>query len=517
MKTPYPAATALSARVWPNYPMTSDRSRGWLRYLFRKATTPDNWDKEGRPHPHWDDVTGAPTTSWQRFDLLKSCYALPLLCDRTPAWREVYGRILDELITRYTGYWTARDWLEQIGEDPKRKQYPQEYYDTWIPKSLWGNYDVPGWTANGIQPWGLQMDPIGADGNLFFKGDFLILLGFYVYITGDQKWNRPFKIVRNGPDTFTWTYSGIAHYLFEQLSKHPEGCHCENTKIWPLCMSRAGLGLALHDMLYRSTYRTAFDIFWEYARQNYLSLQSGRVVGPVTAYYDPILSFHQTGEHIPLMKIAPAQSVLPLYRDDARALFDAEMALLKWRELPIGVGERKFNPTEVHQAHLLAQEFGEDGLSAKLAEFSDARFGPTWDVATAEFTWRFGLDEEHPRGQLNATAAMAEAGGPDAWWGIVNRPNRKRLAEPTVHGVDFPKVCLSQAVYDPSAAQLIIATDDGVPAHRGEPTTFRISNVVPGNCSVEVDGTKSDNWRIVEGQIEISTTVGNHTVVVRCG
>ena len=69
------------------------------------------------------------------------------------------------------------------------------------------------------------------------------------------------------------------------------------------------------------------------------------------------------------MKIAPAQSVLPLYRDDACALFDAEMALLKWRELPIGVGERKFNPTEVHQAHLLAQEFGEDGLSANSPNF----------------------------------------------------------------------------------------------------------------------------------------------------
>ena len=31
------------------YPATSDRSRGWLRYLYRKATTPDNWDKDGRP------------------------------------------------------------------------------------------------------------------------------------------------------------------------------------------------------------------------------------------------------------------------------------------------------------------------------------------------------------------------------------------------------------------------------------------------------------------------------------
>ena len=27
-------------------------------------------------------------------------------------WREVYGRILDEFITRYTGYWAAKDWLD---------------------------------------------------------------------------------------------------------------------------------------------------------------------------------------------------------------------------------------------------------------------------------------------------------------------------------------------------------------------------------------------------------------------
>ncbi|HXV80392.1 MAG TPA: hypothetical protein VEG60_10975 [Candidatus Binatia bacterium] len=45
------------------YPATSDRSRGWLRYLYRKATTPDNWDKEDEPHAHWDNVTGEPTTT----------------------------------------------------------------------------------------------------------------------------------------------------------------------------------------------------------------------------------------------------------------------------------------------------------------------------------------------------------------------------------------------------------------------------------------------------------------------
>ena len=215
------------------YPATSDRSRGWLRYLYRKATTPDNWDKDGEPHAHWDNVTGPPTTSWHRMDLVRSSYAIPLMADRTPAWREVYGRILDELIIRFTGYWAAKDWLDQIGEDPRRDHYPEEWYQRLIPPFLRGKYDVPGWTANGVEPWGLQMDPIGADGNLFFKGDFLIVLGLHAYVTGDEKWNRPFDIVRNGADSFTWTHSRIAEYLFSQMSKRPEGVHCENTKIWP--------------------------------------------------------------------------------------------------------------------------------------------------------------------------------------------------------------------------------------------------------------------------------------------
>lgn len=216
------------------YPATSDRSRGWLRYLYRKATTPDNWDKDGRPHAHWDDVTNEPMASWHRMDLVRSSFAIPLMADRTPAWREVYGRILNELVVRFTGYWTARDWLEQIGDDPSRGRYPEEWYRTLIPPFLRGRYDVPGWTANGVEPWGLQMDPVAADGNLFFKGDFLLVLGLHLYVTGDEKWNRPFDVVRDGADTFSWTHTRIAEYLFSQMTKRPEGVHCENTKIWPM-------------------------------------------------------------------------------------------------------------------------------------------------------------------------------------------------------------------------------------------------------------------------------------------
>jgi hypothetical protein len=159
---------------------------------------------------------------------------MPLMADMTPAWREVYATILDALVFRYTGYWAAKDWLEQIGDDPRREHYPEAWYEQLIPLHLRGRYNVPGWTANGVAPWGLQMDPVRADGALWFKGYFLLLLGFHLYVSGDRKWNRPFDMIRDGQNTFSWTHTAIAEHLFSQWSGRPEGCHCENTKIWPL-------------------------------------------------------------------------------------------------------------------------------------------------------------------------------------------------------------------------------------------------------------------------------------------
>ncbi len=213
------------AKTIRGYPATSERSRGWLRYLYRKATTPDSWDKDGEPHPHWDRYTREPTTSWARFDLIESSQAMVLMADATPAWREVYSEILDELVSRHTGYWAAKDWLEQIGPDPRRESYPEQWYQYLIPEHLRGQYDVPGWTANGVEPWGLQMDPIGADGNLFFAGWFNMMLGFHLYVSGDEKWNQPFEMIRDGENTFTWTHTKIANHLAQQWSQMPAGPH----------------------------------------------------------------------------------------------------------------------------------------------------------------------------------------------------------------------------------------------------------------------------------------------------
>ena len=136
--------------------------------------------------------------SWHRFDLVDSSYAMGLMAHRTPAWTEPYVAVLDQLIERHTGWWSASDWLTQFGHDPDRADYP-DIYRLFIPPELFGDYDAPGWTANGIEPWGIQMDPVGADGMLFYKGFFLVLLGIRSMIAGDDdRWNEPFEMIRDG-------------------------------------------------------------------------------------------------------------------------------------------------------------------------------------------------------------------------------------------------------------------------------------------------------------------------------
>src|SRR5438132_9147343 len=104
-----------------------DRSRGWLRYIWEKATTADDWSIDGEPHPWWDRYSTPPLCSLARFDLHETGYVLPVMCDVTPAWPEVYTRIADELLGRYTTFWSVIDWVTMIGHDPNADRHPPEW------------------------------------------------------------------------------------------------------------------------------------------------------------------------------------------------------------------------------------------------------------------------------------------------------------------------------------------------------------------------------------------------------
>ena len=105
--------------------------------------------------------------------------------------------------------------MTQFGPDPDRGSYPDQYRAL-IPQDLWGNYDVPGWTANGVEPYGIQMDPVAADGMLFFKGFFGLLLGLHRYVSNDSKWNEPFEMIRDGDHTFSWTHTDVSRVISQR-------------------------------------------------------------------------------------------------------------------------------------------------------------------------------------------------------------------------------------------------------------------------------------------------------------
>jgi hypothetical protein len=96
---------------------------------------------------------------------------------------------------------------------------------------------------------------------------------------------------------------------------------------------------------------------------------------------------------------------------------------------------------------------------------------------------------------------------------LYHEPNLRKFIEPTVYGVDFPDVYLSQAWYDAGRRTLVVSTDAGLSRAAGSATSFRVQNI---GCDVRVliDDRPSEQWSIVDGDLEITTTVGEHTILI---
>ena len=74
-------------------------------------------------------------------------------------------------------------------------------------------------------------------------------MGTYSYVSGDDKWEKPFQVTGYNDRLFEWNQHTITEFIRDQWVERPQGAHCENTKIWPYCLSAAGLGLQLYDKI----------------------------------------------------------------------------------------------------------------------------------------------------------------------------------------------------------------------------------------------------------------------------
>jgi hypothetical protein len=495
------AAQQPDAALPAPFPTLSPRTRGWLHFLWEKATTPDDWSRSGTPHPWWDRYSVPGVQSYPRFDLQFSSYALLLMADQTPAWREAYSRILDGLADRFRTYWGAIDWLTQVGDDPERKNYSAAEMGLLRP-DLRGNYNRVGWTANGVQPWGLQPDPIGADGFLFFRGWFNLLLSIYKYVSGDGKWERPFTVTGYGDREFEWDHARIADLLERQYRQRPEGPHCENTKVWFFCNSAAALGLYLYDRLHGTGKHRAVENWLEYARRNYMSVSRSGALEWITRFYDPLVNFKlnvgpQGGADVAFL-------LLPQQRELATFLYEAAATALGWRNPGLAA------PSTL--GLVLAHQFGDADAEARLRAAAERASDPrVFGEHGEKFGWFFGLNEPYPRGQTSAMMMVAEVGQPGAWSRAFEAPHTSKFTAPTVEGLDFPSVGVHQAWNDTATSTLHVGTYAPIPDRRGRDTSWRVSALPnPRAVSIRCDGEPFTRFEVVgRDTIRLDTTIEN--------
>ena len=496
-----PSPSSLPEAPASPFPTLNRRALGWLRFLWEKSTTPDDWGSNGVPHPWWDRYTAPVVLSYGRFDLSFSAYGILMMADQTPAWREVYTRMTDEMAKRYPTYWGAIDWLTQIGDDPKRAKYPASVMAT-LPPNLRGNYNRFGWVANGVEPWGLQNDPIGADGYLFFRGWFHLLLATYKYVSGDDKWARPFKVTGYGDEEFEWDHHRLAARLDEQYRRRPEGPQCENTKIWFYCNTAAALGMYLYDKMYsRDTHRSARN-FLEYARKNYVGVAADGKLEWVTSYYDPVVNFKLNGP--PAGGMSTAFLLAPQDREFATFLYEAA----------VNAGGLRGASAQVRASSamlLMARELGDTAVADKLKAAAERESDPRFFGKQNEmFGWWTNFPTEgFPRGQASATLMVSEIGRGGDWLRAFQVPHLDKFAAPTVEGVDFPSMGLYQAWNDRESGTLNVGTYAAAPDKRGGTTTFRVTNL-PNASTVRIaaDGQPFTRFEVTgPTSIRVDTTI----------
>ena len=206
----------------------------------------------------------------------------------------------------------------------------------------------------------------------------------------------------------------------------------------------------------------------------------------------------------------------PQHYADAQRLYEASRSPVPQNPDPARKSALLADPRNFAVDLLMAREMGDTARYQALHALAEQVGEPTWDRERGEFSYRFGLGEPYPRGQANAVMMAAEAGGKQAWWRIFNEPNLRKFDQPTVCGVDFPRLGISQAIYDEEKETLAVSTYAADPWMAGTATTFTVDHLrEPAQSRLLRDGSVYEGWRVSgEDRIEVKAEVQDHAYLV---
>jgi hypothetical protein len=146
--------------------------------------------------------------------------------------------LLAGICDRLRQYHGFNEWVEQRGPDPRRADYPQGWRGLLIPLEVWGSYDCPGWAANGRQEVGFEPNPIEAQGAIYYKGFFNLVLGLQALLAPARSPTQAIDIVYDDEWRFRYSHREINTILTQEfgaaLEGQSQGLCCEIHKLWPL-------------------------------------------------------------------------------------------------------------------------------------------------------------------------------------------------------------------------------------------------------------------------------------------
>jgi len=295
-------------------------------------------------------------------------------------------------------------------------------------------------------------------------------------ISGDGKYQEPQPVIHDDTDV-RYSCEQIISLLNEQ---HRVGVD-----------ALAGLAAQLHDQLYDTAYRRSEHWLIRWGPYFHRGIVRALRIAPVDPdqalrVYECLWRKHGVDDDEGCHLNWPAELTAPFVIDDWVA----------------NAGALAF-----------ARELNDVERLEGLRRWFDARYSPTFE--DGEFFFTFGIEDPWRRGIANVWAAMAQVAESGAMRRLYNEPNMDRHSQPTVIGVDYPNLAVRQAYYDPEKDALVVGTAAGA-GRLGDPTAFKVTNLVDGDHQVVSDGAPSDCWDpIGPGEIRVRTTIGDHTFVVR--
>jgi hypothetical protein len=562
-----------------DYPKLSREGLGALKFNWRKANVQDDWTKGGSLSDAWDRVSGWPYWKKPSYDLDYGMRVLAKIGQEVPAWRDVVGDCAHLLTGRMPQFAAWFDWVEEVGLDPNAGKYSYLAYRSLIPPGFAGVYNSPGYIGNGLKthldeieasvfvttrrapqathPYYPQhspavgrtfnADPIYANGssNMMYKGYFAHQLMLGYSMTGDPAFLKKQHLVYDEEISYDYSAEDIIRVMCEQhLSARDEngspmiyGIDCEVGKVFPVCVTVGGLAAHLHDTMFGTSYRAGYDRWLAWAKDN-ITGGNSEPDGPFSwcaPYFDRDIPYCMSEPHQQMgaFFVGPAMQLLPNEPQYATRIYEGMVtnfgrqdddglyiiwppALMENAQHYAGNAKGEvIDRIGTSGALTYAKEIGDVERAEALESWMAANGGATYD--NGEFYFTYGMEESWPRGIPNAWATLGYIGGAGSLRRMYNEPDLAKFDQPTLTGVDYPGVNVSQAIYDAAKDALVVSVAPGT-ARAGSTTTFKVTNFAYNDSKHQIlmDGKPFDDWSDAgPGEILVRTTVAEHTFVIR--